>query len=567
MAAVLSANDSAGDTNLNSSQKSSRRRACNECKQQKLRCNLTAENNGSSICRCQKLGLECKLEHNFRRTRKRRLEELKRKLAAYETNGQDLRMPSTLAYPCGSQPASQDNDMASAVEVSPQQPTRMLAAQSETSYTRIERSYAPGVTTKPIIDVNQSRSSTLLFSPQPRKLDDVELSYFRHYHPFLPFLRPERSPHSYCESSPLLFWSIVSVVSQRSESQATLLPRLARAVTDLLWSTLRSIPYSIHSVQSLMGLHCATGAEDFTKIPLKLSTGEYEEWGATWIACNVAAHSVSIGCGLPAPVMLHDRPLYTETLQPDMTLWMHLRIEQYRHRVSVALSPHTLRTSNYSSSRDRISLYRLLDAVHGDLEREVMLTSHSTLNRVYLWAAHLHLHSFYLLDDPSTDGYTDRIAILYQTASAFVSQTLDMDSQDGRLLHYWPFFCYQAFVAASCTLLKIIKNGSFDSIVDVRTGRALLNSAILALREMSFINNDLPARLSDVLAFLYSLPANTAGQRDTTPSLRLRVRNRFSMSVVYDLLWEWRKHFSSHPELGQNTSDKCQKPIVCWAID
>ena len=182
-----------------------------------------------------------------------------------------------------------------------------------------------------------------------------------------------------------------------------------------------------------------------------------------------------------------------------------------------------------------------------------------------LAAARFHLHSFYLLDDSNIDGYTDRIANLYQTASKFVSLTLDIDSQDGGLLfHHWPFFLYQVFVAAAFTLLKIIINGSFESKIDHAAGRALLNSAILALRRMSVANNDLPARLSDVLAFLYSLPANADDHGDMANSVRLRVRNRLSMSVVYDLLWQWRGHFQNNQNsaLGEHSPDKCQTLMV-----
>jgi hypothetical protein len=133
--------------------------------------------------------------------------------------------------------------------------------------------------------------------PQTRSLEWVltVLRYFDHYHPFLPFLRIGKSPHAYYESSELLFWSIISAASHRCQNQ-TLLPRLARSVTDLVWSLLRSIPYTPQSVQSLvilctwpfptssstvdptytlagtmlqlaflMGLHCAPNAQYFTK--------------------------------------------------------------------------------------------------------------------------------------------------------------------------------------------------------------------------------------------------------------------------------------------------------------
>lgn len=142
-----------------------------------------------------------------------------------------------------------------------------------------------------------------------------------HYHQFLPFLDPTMSPHDYYESSELLFWAVISTASRRLQSQPTLLPRLARFVTDLLWRTLRSIPLSIRVVQSLiilcawpfptndstadptyllsgimvflgsqMGLHRPSSVQDFTKASLNLNHDEQSEWVKTWEACNIVAH-------------------------------------------------------------------------------------------------------------------------------------------------------------------------------------------------------------------------------------------------------------------------------------
>ncbi|KAL4880548.1 hypothetical protein BJY04DRAFT_228209 [Aspergillus karnatakaensis] len=603
MAAILSPGSAQGDRSVVLPQKSSRRRACNECKQQKIRCDLTADHNGSNVCsRCRKIGLDCKVESSFQRTRKRRrsydleneIKELRQKLAAYEdVTSVGVRVPSNSISPHDLNTFPHDNG---GLDFGTRLPSVTPVRQSDVLCGRIERSQAPGLTTKPVIDVDQTRSTPLVVIPQVRMLADIRLSveeiedlftiYFTHFHQFLPFLKPDKSPHAYYESSELLFWSIISVASHRSPKHPTLLSRLARAVTDLIWGIIRSVSYSVQSVQSLailctwpfptssstsdptytlagtmmqlafqMGLHCASGAQDFTKIPLNLNTGEYGEWVATWQACNIVAHSVSIGCGLPATVSLHDSPFHTSIPHQYPALVSYLRIEQFRHRVSLALAPHAL--SVQSLSHERTSLYRLLDTLYGDLVREITTVSASPMIRVYLSAASVHYHAFYLLDDTGLDGYTSRIATLYCTACAFVSQALEIDEHNG-LFHYWPFFCYQIFVAASFMILKIIMNGSFDSFIDVQAGKSLLNSAILALRRMSVANNDLPARLSDVLGFLYSLP-NGGDDLGTAANLRPRVRNRLSVSVVYDLLWQWRKHFqtdqdSSGPVSGDHMS-------------
>lgn len=165
------------------------------------------------------------------------------------------------------------------------------------------------------------------------------------------------------------------------------------------------------------------------------------------------------------------------------------------------------------------------------------------------------------MDDPSVDGYTDRVGTLYQSAHDFVAQSLAIDQEGEVTLHYWPFFCYQMFVSASCIILRILKNGHFDAAVDVDSGMAFLNSAILALRKMSVANNDLPARLSDVFAFLYSQPGIGGVPGDAPHSLRPRVLNRLSMSVVYGSLWEWREHFRVCRSTEENMVAELAVPV------
>lgn len=166
------------------------------------------------------------------------------------------------------------------------------------------------------------------------------------------------------------------------------------------------------------------------------------------------------------------------------------------------------------------------------------------------------------MDDPSVDGYTDRIRTLYQSAYDFLAQSLAIDQEgEAASFHYWPFFCYQMFVSASCIILRVLKNGHFDAVVDVASGRALLNSAILALRKMSVANNDLPARLSDVIAFLYSQRGIRGVPGDPPHSLRPRVLNRLSTSIVYDSLWEWREHFRVSQSTDANTAAEVAVPV------
>lgn len=56
----------------------------------------------------------------------------------------------------------------------------------------------------------------------------------------------------------------------------------------------------------------------------------------------------------------------------DISLRWHLRIEQFRYRVSQALTSNALDPAGFTSARERLSLYRLLNASLVDLEREAI---------------------------------------------------------------------------------------------------------------------------------------------------------------------------------------------------
>lgn len=187
------------------------------------------------------------------------------------------------------------------------------------------------------------------------------------------------------------------------------------------------------------------------------------------------------------------------------------------------------------------------------------------MTHIYLSAARLHLHAFYLFDESGIDGYTERIVTLYQTAYSFIEQCLNMDSESG-FFHYCPFFCYQVFVCASLIVLKIIMNAYLQSLLDVNSGKKTLNVVISTLRKISIANNDLPARLSDVISFFCSLPDSQAASAQSIDGLQLRVRNRLSMSIVYDSLWEWRRHFQASQESNNGGSNALDKypPLECF---
>lgn len=171
---------------------------------------------------------------------------------------------------------------------------------------------------------------------------------------------------------------------------------------------------------------------------------------------------------------------------------------------------------------------------------------------IHLDITKLHLHAFYLFDEASTAGYVERIVALYFTACTFIEHTRTLDTQSSDFLSHCPFYCYEAFLCAAFIILKILRNNYFAAIVDTRSGQTLVNFSVSALRKMSVTNNDLPGRLSDVLAYLWTHPDASIASGRGIDGLQLKVKSRMSMSIVYDSLWRWRAQFRTEIETAQS---------------
>lgn len=149
---------------------------------------------------------------------------------------------------------------------------------------------------------------------------DGRIRFFTYYHPFLPFLNQKQTPDEYYNTSPLLFWTIISVGARRYQSDPGLLNSLAGPVTRLVWSTLADIPQSYHVVKALcllcswpfptsststdptfmlcgmmlqvamqLGLHRPSHSQDFSKFRVELIEEELRDKVRTWAICNIVA--------------------------------------------------------------------------------------------------------------------------------------------------------------------------------------------------------------------------------------------------------------------------------------
>ena len=119
---------------------------------------------------------------------------------------------------------------------------------------------------------------------------------------------------------------------------------------------------------------------------------------------------------------------------------------------------------------------------------------------------------------------------------------MNLENDVGIGLLHAPYYISQMMVAGGFTLLKLCKS-FFSSHIDMDYAKALFNQTVSAIRKASVSSNDLPERLAEVLAQMWRLGGSSpqGGNHAVDDTLRLKVRCRMSMSLLYDSVWRWRE--------------------------
>ncbi|KAL4925550.1 putative C6 transcription factor (Leu3) [Aspergillus undulatus] len=564
------------------------KRACNECRQQKLRCDVI-QDPWTDCSRCRRLKLDCKIESNFKRVGKRsRNAEMEREIIELRKQIAGVQSGSVGQQPLHGLPSAQQTPKQETLsnQVSParayQTPSAMSAADQ---FMGSHEAVASLLDLRSGFDgSNYMRNGNQHFkriedvAVVPERVAELFDLFFTYYHPFLPFLDREQSPEEYYTVSPLLFWTIISVGARRYQPDTNLLNSLAGPVTRLVWSTLADVPQSYHVVKALcllcswpfptsststdptfmlcglmmqiamqLGLHRPSHTQDFSKYRVELIEEELRDKVRTWAICNIVAQRVATGYGQP-PSTLYDWTLSSqESMDPNFKLPDNIRhrldIEKFCDKVTRALYTNRQDPVGLCGSQERSTLTSLLSRDLDELETQ--LKPHSdNITDLYVRASNLHLYLSAFFDDPTSKDYRERLLSLFFATTTFLEAAMKLQTQVGPMLAYTPYYIYQMLVAGGCTLLKLCKS-FFAAHIDMDYAKNLFNRTIWAIRTVSVISNDLPERLAEVLAQMWKLGSTPSpkppldGEMDD--SLMLKVRCRMSMSLLFDSVWRWRE--------------------------
>ncbi|MCJ1476255.1 hypothetical protein MMC13_004921 [Lambiella insularis] len=569
------------------------KRACNECRQQKLRCDVGQEP-FQSCKRCQRNNLECKIEAEFKRIPKRKKHaEMERELLDLRKKVESQHSSPSIGHTTS--PFNYDMNIST--------PSPMSHTQAYLEHYSREPGFQEAVASASLLDLKSGlEGGSSLRSPSGQqtlrrqlggvilsadRVQDLYQAFFTFYHPYIPLLDADKSPDAYYDICPLLFWTIIVVAGRRiTHITANVTASLTVAFKDLLWSTIAAVPQSYHVVKALcilcnwplpisstsadptftlsgimmqiaiqIGLQRPSHAQDFSRFPIELRGEELKDRVKTWAACNVVAQRVSTGYGLPTAT------LYDSTLGPSAMkdsgfdlpddVDARLRIEIFSDKVTKALYRNPTDPVGLADPKGKSTIMSLLNAEFEELKDNLM--PHLTpMNSLYLQAARMHQQLSVFFDSPDTEGYRENLTALWLAMTDFLDSADRVQASPvagARLITFATNYILQMIVAASFTLLKLL-NSHFARLISAPHGAALFTRTITTIRTISVTKNDLPSRFAEVLAQLWRDSAAAsqhaslaAAARDS--SLRLKVCCRMSMSLVYDSVARWREEFQA----------------------
>ncbi|KIX92056.1 uncharacterized protein Z520_12210 [Fonsecaea multimorphosa CBS 102226] len=553
--------DHNGDEHMRDGRRRPVKRACNECRQQKvsldamdymhtaraaggyrivaeavppsfllplLRCDVVQEP-FQTCTRCKRLNLDCKIEDNFKRIGKRsRNAEMEREII--ELRKQVAAQQQTAGVANGAHTSSSAN-----VHVSPS----------------ADGTFTSDAAAAGLLDLRGGGSGRPIF----KRLEEVCLTidraqelfqrFFTFHHPFLPFLNPDRTPDEYYARSPLLFWTIISVGARHYTPEPDLFASLTGPVMRLVWSTIAEVPQNYHVVKALIllcawplptsststdptfmlcgmmmqialqiGLHRPTHAQDFSKFRVELREVELQDRVVVWSVCNIVAQRICTAYGQP-PLSIYDWTLGPKPIETNPNYELpapvlnRLLIEKFVDKVSRTLYMNPNDPVGLAADAERPTYVSFLAHELEELEDKLRKDT-SPITKVYLKAAALHMRLSAFFSPPTLPSYRVDMLKLYYATTDFLETCLSLESNvsvnlpssysHGLSLSHATNYIFHMMLGAGFSLLKLMHNFLGEHELDAKGASELLSRTLWALRSMSVVENDLAERLSEVLA-------------------------------------------------------------------
>ncbi|KAF2686999.1 hypothetical protein K458DRAFT_297131 [Lentithecium fluviatile CBS 122367] len=566
-----------------------RRKACVECRQQKIRCDVEQHKTSHQPCtRCRKMNLECRILPTSTRNLRQTKAEMRRELEELRWNMRQGQ-PHEPSQPHSTPGSTFEGHGAFHSPMEPASGMYSSREETEASESMSPHFEAPGSGGfGPERKARTVARSLEGFLVDAKKIDDCFGLYFSQYNPLLPILDSHLSPTSpneYYELSPFLFWSIVVTGSRQYSDDPTVLDRISQLITPLAFSSmaLRSTPIPV--IQGLLilctwrlptssmykdmthvlcgaavhlatqiGLHVAGVGQDFARTPLKKDQDQKIFRAKLWMHCVIVSIRTSCAEGIP-PLVIADSFFDGGEKEREDTLAYLPADLQFNHKLHIILHKALAamsRTHLKSINCDVTNLRSLISVFDSQL-LTLATTSPSELDTFQLNCARIHVLAFHFFAHPTHPGPDTEALIRLYSLCVSTLQAAHTMTQETNFAFISQSFIDRTVSLAGFCLLKLCRS-TLSQHLDLAEGERAYVYAAQFSKSTSLQKNDLGERCAAILTNLWGSSRVFRRKNGVVESLGIRLRTRLSMSVSFDMFWYWREEFGhmANPYNGED---------------
>ncbi|KAL6708534.1 hypothetical protein ACN47E_002515 [Coniothyrium glycines] len=553
-----------------------RRKACVECRQQKIRCDVEQHKTPHDPCgRCRKMGLECRIlptsTRNLRQTKaemRRELEELRWNMR--HTNPGDPTYQSATASPNVDMQNYAPHENISGTYSDPSARTEGSDSMSP-AYDESRPPTRKGSDTR--VTLSRYMDSYLL---DAKKIDDCFTLFFTQYHPLFPIIDPTKTPNEYHDMCPFLFWAIIVTGSRRYVEDPMILEKTSQHITPLAFSSmaLRSSPIPV--IQGLLilctwrlptnsmykdmthlmcgsavhlatqiGLHVAGVGQDFARMPLKKDQDLKVCRAKLWLSCVIV--SIRTSCAEGIPPLAESFFDGDEREREDMVPYLPVDL-QFLHKVYIILlrAMVAMGKTNLPSIHCDVRVLRSLISIFDSQLLSLASSSPSDLDTLQLSCARIHVMSFHFFAHPTNPGPDpDGLSRFYSLCVSVIQTATNLTMTNfTTLASVSQSFIDRTVTLAGFSVLRLVRS-SLAQHLDVAAGERAFAQAVQFLKNVSLQEGDIGQRTALIMQDLWNSDRTFRRKDGQLDPLVLRLRTRLSMSVSYDMFWYWREIFGN----------------------
>ncbi|XPS78991.1 hypothetical protein M3J09_010986 [Ascochyta lentis] len=551
-----------------------RRKACVECRQQKIRCDVEQHKVPHDPCgRCKKMGLECRILPTSTRNLRQTKAEMRRELEELRWNMRHNGAPGSTTdsnYPHST--ASPNVDMGN---LSPHDHSGTYSDPS--GRTDGSHSLSPGFESRPPTRKGSGSNGTIPrmldgYVLDPKRIDDCFMLFFTQYHPLFPILDASMGPNDYYDSSPFLFWTIIVIGSRRYTDDPNVLGKSSQLITPLAFSSmaLRSSPMPV--IQGLLllctwrlptnsmykdmthlmcgsavhlatqiGLHISGVGQDFARMPVKKDEEHKVFRARLWLCCVIV--SIRTSCAEGIPPLAESFFDCDERDREDMIPYLPADL-QFLHKVYIILLRALVAfgKTNLQSIKCDVRVLRSLISIFDSQLLNLAASAPSDLDSLQLSCARVHVMAFHFFAhpmNPDADGLSRFYSLCISTINAATTM-----AQQVHFASVSQSFVDRTICLAGFSILRLVRSPLAQHF-DLAAGEQAFFQAVQFLKNVSLQPGDIGMRTALIMHDLWNSNKVFRRKDGRIESLGLRLRTRLSMSVSYDMFWYWREEFGN----------------------